>query len=403
MGFKGQPLPSTGIMKRKLQVLALGAFFVPAAIAVGCGESGIPGNAVAEVDGTAIKKSEFDHWLTVAAKSSGQPGATVPKPPDFTACIEQAKKAAAKPAEGQPKQTDADFKKQCQQQYDQLREQVLGLLVSFEWIEREAEEQGVKVTDEEVKKQFEQQKKQSFPKEADYQKFLKDYGQTEADVLKRIRLDLLSNKIRDKVTKGKDKVTDQQIKEYYDKNKQQFAQPERRDLSIVLTKTEAKAQQAKDAIQSGQPFKQVAKEFSIDDASKAQGGKLPAVSKGQQEKAFDSAIFSAKKGKLTGPVKTQFGYYVFKVDKVSKASQQSLDEAKETIKQVLASQNQQKALEAFVKDFRKRWKEETECREGFETQDCKNAPKATPTPTPGAVPGQGQGQQPAPVAPQPEK
>jgi foldase protein PrsA len=327
----------------------------------------------------------------------------VPKPPEFTECIAQAKKTAAKPAEGQPKQTDADFKKQCQQQYNQLRDQVLGLLISFEWIEREAKDQGVSVTDAEVKKSFEEQKKQSFPKEADYQKFLKDYGQTEADVLKRIRLDLLSNKIRDKVTKGKDKVTDQQIKEYYDKNKQQFAQPERRDLSIVLTKTEAKAQQAKDAFQSGQPFKQVAKEFSIDDASKAQGGKLPAVSKGQQEKAFDSAIFSAKKGKLTGPVKTQFGYYVFKVDKVSKASQQSLDEAKETIKQVLASQNQQKALEAFVKDFRKRWKEETECREGFETQDCKNAPKATPTPTPGAVPGQGQGQQPAPVAPQPEK
>ena len=387
-------------MKRKLQVLALGAFFVPAAIVAGCGEAGIPGNAVAEVDGTAIEKSDFEHWLNVAAKSSGQPNAAVPKPPEFTACVAQAKKAAAKPAEGQPKQTDADFKKQCQQQYDQLREQVLGLLVSFEWIEREAEEQGVKVTDAEVKKRFEEQKKQSFPKESDYQKFLKDYGQTEGDVLKRIRLELLSNKIRDKVTKGKDKVTDQQIKDYYEKNKQQFAQPERRDLSIVLTKTNAKAEEAKQAIQSGRPFKQVAKELSIDDASKAQGGKLPAVSKGQQEKAFDAAIFSARKGKLTGPVKTQFGYYVFKVDKVTKASQQSLDEAKETIRQVLATQNQQKALEAFVKDFRKRWKEETECREGFVTQDCKNAPKPTPTPTPGAVPGQGQ---PEPVAPQPEK
>ena len=94
-----------------------------------------------------------------------------------------AKKTAAKPAEGQPKQTDADFKKQCEQQYDQLREQVLGLLISFEWIEREAEEQGVKVTDAEVKKSFEEQKKQSFPKDADYQKFLKDSGQTEEDVL----------------------------------------------------------------------------------------------------------------------------------------------------------------------------------------------------------------------------
>ena len=370
-------------MKRHVQVLALCAFFVPAAIVAGCGEGGIPGNAVAEVDGTPIERQDFEHWMTVAAKSSGQPDAAVPKPPDYTECIAQAKKTAAKPAKGQPKQTDADFKKQCEQQYNQLRDQVLGLLISFEWIQREAEEQGVKVTDEEVRKSFEEQKKQSFPKEADYQKFLKTSGQTNEDVLMRVRLDQLSNKIREKVTKGKDKVTDAQIQQYYDKNKNQFAQPERRDLSIVLTKTKAKAEDAKAALQNGQPFKKVAKKYSIDDASKAQGGKLPAVAKGQQEKAFDTAIFGADKGKITGPVKTQFGFYVFKVDKINAASQQTLEQAKATIKQVLSSQNQQKALDAFVKDFRKKWKEKTECREGYVTQDCKNAPKPTPTPTPG--------------------
>jgi foldase protein PrsA len=368
-------------MRRKLTVLALGAFFVPAAIIAGCG--GVPGNAVAEVDGTAIEKDTYEHWLNVAAKSSG-PDAKVPVPPDYTDCIAQAKKAAAKPAEGQPKQTDADYKKQCEQQYNQLRDQVLGLLISFEWIEREAEDQGIKVTDAEVKKSFDEQKKQSFPKTADYEKFLKDSGQTNEDVLQRVRLDTLSQKIRDKVTKGKDQVTDQQIEDYYNKNKAQFAQPERRDLSIVLTKKEDKAKQAKAALESGESFKTVAKQYSIDDASKAQGGKLPAVAKGQQEKAFDDAIFKAKKGKIEGPVKTQFGWYVFRVDKVSKASQQTLAQAKTTIKQVLASQNQQKALDAFVKDFRKKWKEKTECRDDYVTQDCKNAPKPTPTPTPGA-------------------
>jgi foldase protein PrsA len=371
-------------MRRTLTVLALGAFFVPASIIAGCG--GVPGNAVAEVDGTAIEKDSFEHWMGVAAKSQG-PDAAVPVPPDYTDCIAQLKKNASKPKEGQPKQTDADYKKQCDQQYKQLREQVLGLLISFEWIQREAEDQGVKVTDAEVKKSFEEQKKQSFPKEADYQKFLKDQGQTNEDVLMRVRLDLLSQKIRDKVTKGKDKVTDQQIEDYYNKNKSQFAQPERRDLSIFLTKPKdkAKAEQAKQELENGASFKEVAKKYSIDDASKAQGGKLPAVAKGQQEKAFDDAIFKAKKGKISGPVKTQFGWYVFRVDKVTKASQQSLQEAKATIKQVLASQNQQKALDDFVKDFRKKWKEKTECRDDYVTQDCKNAPDPTPTPTPGAV------------------
>ena len=81
-----------------------------------------------------------------------------------------------------------------------------------------------------------------------------------------------------------------------------------------------------------------------------------------------------------GPIKTQYGYYVFTVSDITEASQQTLAEAKETIKQTLASQGQQKALDTFVKDFTKRWKEKTECSDGYKTTDCKNGPKATPTP-----------------------
>jgi foldase protein PrsA len=378
------------VMRKRLLVLALGAFFVPASIVAGCG--GVPGNAVATVDGASIEKDTFDHWLTIASKAGGQAATAAPKPPKYEACINQKRKTTPKPAKGQPKVTDAALKKQCKQEYGALRDQVLQLLVSFEWIEGEAKEQNIKVSDKEIQKTFAKQKKEAFPKEADYAKFLKDSGQTEKDIIKRVRLDTLSNKIREKVTKGKDKVSDAEITAYYNKNKTRFAQPERRDLRIVLTKGEAKAKQAKQAIEDGQSFAKVAKKFSIDQASKAQGGKLPAVAKGQQEKALDEAIFKAKKGKLTGPVKTQFGYYVFEVTKVSEASQQTLAQAKKTIEQTLSSQNQQKALDKFVKSFRKRWKAKTECAAGYRTQDCKNAPKATPTPTApaggGTVPAQ---------------
>ncbi len=377
-------------MRKRLLVLALGAFFVPASIVAGCG--GVPGNAVAEVDGNTIEKSTFDHWLAVASKAGGQAAAAPPKPTKFTACIAQKRKTTPKPAKGQPKVTDGQLKTQCKQEYESLRDQVMQLLVSFEWIEGEAKEMDIKVSDAEIKKTFDKQKKEAFPKDADFKKFLKDSGQTEADIVKRVRLDTLSNKIREKVTKGKDKVSDAQIETYYNKNKARFAQPERRDLRIVLTKGEAKAKQARRAIAGGQSFAKVAKRFSIDQASKTQGGKLPAVAKGQQEKALDNAIFKAKKGRLTGPVKTQFGYYVFEVTKVTAASQQTLEQAKATIKQTLASQNQQKALDKFVKSFRKRWKAKTDCATAFRTQDCKNAPKATPTPTPppGTAPTQPQ-------------
>ncbi len=360
-------------------VLALCALAAVVAVGAGCG--GVPGNAVAEVDGTSIDKDQFNHWMNVAAKQQTQGGGgTVPDAPDYTKCVAEKRKTAPKPAKGQPKTTDEQLKKQCEQEYQQLRDQVMQLLTSFQWIEGEAEEQGVKVSDAEVKKTFEEQKKQSFPKDADYQKFLKDYDQTEDDILQRIKLDLLSNKIRDKIIKGKDKVSDAQIEDFYNKNKARFAQPERRDLRIVLTKTEAKANQAKAALENGESWKSVAKQYSIDEASKAQGGKLPAQSEGTLEKSLNDAVFKAKKGEVVGPVKTQFGWYVFEVEKVQKATQQSLEQAKETIKQTLASQNQQKALDKFVSDFQKKWKERTECRDGYETQVCKGT-KATPTPS----------------------
>jgi foldase protein PrsA len=379
-------------------LLGLCALAATVAVVTGCG--GVPGNAVAEVDGNAIERDSFDHWMQVAAKSSGQPNAQVPDPPDYARCVDQKRKTTPKPAKGQPKTTDQQLKDQCKQEYEALRDQVLQLLISFEWIQGEAEELGIEVSDAEVRKSFDQQKKQSFPKDADYRKFLKDSGQSEADIMLRVKLDLLSNKIRDRVIKGKDKVSDAQIKDFYEKNKERFAQPERRDLRIVLTKSRARANEAKSALQDGDSWKSVAREYSIDEASKTQGGKLPAQAEGTLEKALDEAVFKAKRGQISGPVKTQFGHYVFEVEKIQAASQQTLEQAKETIRQTLQSQNQQKALDAFVKDFRKKWKERTECRDGFETRDCKGAPEETPTPQPGgAAPPP---TQPQPNAPQPQ-
>ena len=224
-------------------------------------------------------------------------------------------------------------------------------LIQAEWVQQEAENQDVKVSDKQIKQSFEDQKKQAFPNDKAYEDFLKTSGMTEEDILFRVKLDQLQQKLTAKITQDSKKVTDEDISEYYDKNKKRFAQPERRDLLVVLTKTEAQAEKAKAALEDGDSFKQVAKQYSIDEASKAQGGKLPAVTQGQQEKAFDDAIFGAKKGELVGPVKTQFGWDVFQVDKVSPASQQSLDEAKEAIRNLLRSQGQQEALDKWDQEL----------------------------------------------------
>jgi foldase protein PrsA len=373
-----------------------------AAAVVACGSDSVPSGSVAKVGDEEITQEEFDKWVKVGLSQQAQGGPVVaPDPPQFTKCV-AAKKKVPLP-KGQKQQSDAALKKQCEQEYETLKRETMLFLIQAEWVEQEAAEQGVEVSDASVKKSFEDQKKQAFPNDKAYQEFLKTSGMSESDILFRVKLNELQTKLTQKITEEASKVTDQDIQEYYEKNKSRFAQPERRDLRVVLTKTEAKAEQARNALNDGQPWKQVVKEYSIDEASKAQAGLLPAVAKGQQDKALDDAVFDAKKGQLEGPVKTQFGWYVFEVDKVTPASQQSLEQSKDTIRNLLRSERQQKTLDEWIKSFREDYREKTECADDFRIEECSNAPKKSDTgPASGGNPG-GQAPGPPPQQPAPEQ
>jgi foldase protein PrsA len=372
------------LFKSLLSVAVVG---IGAAVVTGCGSEDVPSGAVAKVGDSEISQEEFDKWMESAVVGQAQGGeAVVPDPPEFTKCVAAKKKAPA--AEGQGKQTDAALKKQCEQEYESLKNQVMQFLIQAEWVQQEAEEQDINVTDKSVRSSFEDQKKQAFPTDKAYNEFLKSSGMTEEDILFRVKLNQVQEKLTQKVTEDAAKVTDQDIEEYYEKNKQRFAQPERRDLRVVLTKTEAKADEARQALEDGDSWRTVVKEYSIDEASKAQGGLLPAVAKGQQEEALDDSVFEAKKGELEGPVKTQFGWYVFEVVKITPASQQSLEESKDTVRNLLRSERQQKALDQFVKDFREEYKDQTECADDYRVAECSNAPEEETTgPASGGNPG----------------
>jgi foldase protein PrsA len=358
---------------------------VAAILLAACGDS-VPKDAVASVDGDGISRTQFNHWLGIAAATSQQGAAkTAYNPPTFTACIASKKKTAPKPAKGQPATTDAQYKTQCKQEYDGLRDQVMQFLILAKWVDGEAKNQGVKVSDKTAEADFQKARKQSFPKDSDFQTFLKSSGMTIADARFQVRFNTVYTKLREKAVKTADKVTDKQVLDFYNKNKARLGTPLTRDLRVVLTRDKATADKAKAALQGGQSWSAVVKKYSIDPATKATGGVLSGLSKGQQEKTFDDAIFAAPKGQLQGPVKTQFGYYVFQVQKETPASQQTLKQATPAIRQQLDAQNKQKADDAFNTQLRKKWKAKTNCASGFVMAQCKNAPKENTTATAGAA------------------
>ena len=363
-------------------ISALGAVLFALVGLSACG--GIPGNAVVNVGGSAITKAAFDHWMAVAAASSALTAGekpVIPEPPHYTACIAHLAATSPKPAKGQKAPTTAQLKSECEQQYKSLQSEVLSFLISSQWVLSEASSLGVNISDTEVHKEFTKIKNAQFPKAAEFEKFIQTSGQTVSDLLLRVKLNLLSSKIQKKVVKGKATVTEAQIEKYYNENKSRYGTAEKRNVRIVLTKTEAAANSAKAEVESSKNFAAVAKKDSIDPTSKANGGLLTEVVKGEEEKALDEAIFSAKKGVLGGPVKTPFGYYVYEVVSITPGTQQSLTQVKSTIKQQLIATNQQKALSAFVKNFKKKWQGKTECRSGYMVADCKGykAPKGKTT------------------------
>jgi parvulin-like peptidyl-prolyl isomerase len=370
------------VSKNLKYLSALGAVLFALLGISACG--GIAGDAVVQVNGTAITKTTFDHWMGIAAASSST-GTTekpaVPEPPNYTTCVAHLAKISPKPAKGQKAPTTAELKSECATQYKSLQSEVLGFLISSQWVLGEAGSLGVKLSDAEVKKEFTKIKAAQFPKAAEFEKFLASSGQSVSDLLLRVKLNLLSQKIQKKIVKEKGTVTEAQVSKYYNENKSKYGTPEKRDVRIILTKTEAAAASAKKEVESGKSFASVASKVSIDPTSKANGGLLKEVVKGEEEKALDTAIFSASKGVLGGPVKTPFGYYVYEVVSSTPGTQEPLSKVKTTIKEQLVSTGEQSALSKFVKGFKKKWMEKTECRSGYAVPDCKGykAPKSSGT------------------------
>jgi len=393
------------VSKRVRFIPALGAVFFASLALTACG-GGVPSNAVVQVGSNPITKTTFEHWLSVAAASSATTATAktakpvVPDPPDYTECIAHLEATAAKPAKGAAKPTAAELKSECEQQYTSLKQEVLGFLISSEWVIGEASHLGVNVSDAEVKKEFEKIKNEQFPKAAEFEKFLATSGQTVSDLLLRVKLNMLSSKIQKKIAAGKGSPSKAEIEKYYKENPSHFGTPEKRNVLIILTKTEAQAKEAKKEIESGKSFASVAKSKSIDPTSKAAGGELKGVVKGQEEAALNTAIFSAPLNKLSGPVKTPFGYYIYEVKSSTPGTQQTLKQSEASIKQQLTATQQQTALSKFVKEFKKTWTAKTDCRAEYVVMDCKQykAPKTSSTSSTGtAVPQTSTGSTSAPT------
>jgi foldase protein PrsA len=356
-------------MKALKSTLALGAFFVVALVAAGCG-GGVPGNAVADMAGNPITTQAFNHWLYLEAKnvSSQQQGAPVvvpTDPPQYASCIAAVRSQV--PTLTNTATNTTRVRKLCAQQFTQIGRPVLDSLITAYWFEAEAARQHITVSSADVMKNFQAAKRAGFSTEAQFQAYLTQTGLTLQDVLFRFRVNALYAKL---IAKHPVKVTPASIQAYYTSHLARYTTPETRTIRIVLTNTKAQALAAQAALRSGKSWNAVAKKSSIDPTSKNKGGLLVNVTRGQQDQALDTAAFAAPVGKLLGPIHGQFGYYVFEVSKITPTKVQPLAAVTPVIQQTLATQLQNSASSAVQAQARKHWLSKTKCRAQYMMADC---------------------------------
>ena len=287
------------------------------------GEGTVPAGSIALVGEQAIPKEELDRLIEQTK--------------DNYEAQEQEFPAAGTPA------------------YENIKSQLVRSLVQEAQWEQAGADMGIKVTEDEVNSQLASLKEQYFNgDEEKYQEELEKQGLTEEQLRQQIESKLLSDKIYAAVTK-KATVTDAQVKAYYDQNKAQYEQPESRQVRHILVKKEALANEIHAKLENGGDFEKLAKQYSEDTASKAEGGKFEAF-KGKTVAPFDKFVFAADTGELSQPIKTEFGWHVIEVlSDVEPASAQPLDEVSETIKSTLLQEEQNKALQDWVAETKTKY------------------------------------------------
>jgi len=343
-------------MKIRLPFLLSSALLVALLAACGGGGSGpVPTDAVAQVGSVSITKATLNSLIDYAFanyKAQGQPAPKVGTPA-----------------------------------YTQLRDQAVTFLVNTEEYQEEGQKLGVTVTQKDVDKQVALIEKTRF----------NNSKQKLDDALKKshitltqleqfnIKPNLLTQRLQAKVTSSV-KVSDADALKYYKQNKAAFTTPKTREVRHILVKKKSLAEQLYTKLKNGASFAALAKKYSTDPGSAAQGGKLCVAHGGssgacqQTVPPFDKAAFSLKTNEISQPVHSVYGWHIIQPLAAARpAHVQTFAEAKPQIETTLSQQQQSVAWQNWLAKVAKDYKGKVKYQSGY--APATTTTPATPAPT----------------------
>ncbi|MBR2620852.1 MAG: peptidylprolyl isomerase [Clostridia bacterium] len=169
--------------------------------------------------------------------------------------------------------------------------------------------------------------------------------------LARVKEDLLINYAVGKVVSGV-RVTDDEAKKFFDENPDQFMGQETVSASHILVDSEEKANELLAKITAGEvSFEDAARENSSCPSSR-EGGSLGEFGRGQMVPEFDTACFEMEVGEVRGPVQTQFGYHLIRLDGKKAAETLHFGDVREAITRQLTMEKQQAAYRSKINQLK---------------------------------------------------
>jgi foldase protein PrsA len=344
-------------MKTRSLLLLLPIALV-AVIAAGCGGGGgsgsVPADSVATVGGTPITKTTFQSLMNVA----------------FAKFVAQGQKP---PKVGTPT-------------YDQLRDQAVTFLVQEDELQQEGQKLGVTVSQKDVDDRVAQIKKSYGNKK--FAAALKSAHITLPEYeLYSLRPQLLGQKLQSKVTENV-KVSKSDAQKYYDQNKSSFTTPKTREVRHILVTTKALADQIETKLKNGGDFAALAKKYSKDTGSAAQGGKLCVAHGGtsgacqQTVPPFDKAAFSLKTREISQPVHSVYGWHIIQaLGDVTPSHTQTFQQVQSQIQLNLAQQKKQVAWSTYLAKIKKDYNGKVHYQTGYAPATTTVQSQTAPTTT----------------------
>jgi peptidyl-prolyl cis-trans isomerase D len=159
-------------------------------------------------------------------------------------------------------------------------------------------------------------------------------------------------------------VSDADVEAFYKEHAAEFEEPKRLRVAHVLVRVppvggsdaenaaKAKVEDVIKRAKGGEDFAKLAREFSEDKASAVQGGDLGFVGPGELVAPFEQAAFALKKGEISAPVRTPFGYHAIRVIDVKEGGKTPLKEVAPKIKETLGAQKSEQAAQARADEVR---------------------------------------------------